>query len=111
MEEEGKIKNKWIPLILNDDWSDVSNVSKKIEEMGIKVEPVGGYSIIFRSDDSGEVSKKLSKAYGSDHHFTFFLPTDKKTALSICFREEIKKCKKDLLYSIYTSIRTLKDNV
>lgn len=111
MAEEEKKKKKWIPLILNDDWTDVSNVSKKIEEMGIKVEPVGGYSLIFRSDDSGEVNKKLSKAYGNDHHFAFFLPTDKKTARSICFREEIKKCKKDLLYSIHDSIRTLKDKI
>lgn len=110
MKEEKK-KKKWIPLILNDDWSDIPNVSKKIEEMEIKVEPVGGYSLILRADDSGEVSKKLIRAYGGDHHFRFFLPTDKKKARSICFREEIKKCKKDLLYGIYDSIRTLKDKI
>lgn len=30
-----------------------------IKDMGIKVEIVGGYSLIFRADDSEEVSKKL----------------------------------------------------
>lgn len=111
MAEEEKKKKKWIPLILNDDWADISNVSKKIEEMGTKVEPVGGYSLIFRSDDSGEVNKKLCKAYGGDHHFRFSPPTGKKIARSICFREEIKKCKKDLLYSIYDSMRMLRDKI
>lgn len=109
MAEKGKKKKKWIPLILNDDWADIPNVSKKIEEIGIKVETVGGHSLIFRSDDSRDMNKKLSEAYGSDHRFTFFLPTDKKTARSICFREELKKCKRDLLYDIHDSIRTLID--
>ena len=68
-----------------------------------------------KSDHMAEEEKKKKKwiplILNDDHHFTFFLPTDKKTARSICFREELKKCKRDLLYSIYTSIRTLKDNL
>lgn len=108
---EEKKKKKWIPLILRDDWADIFNVSKNIKEMGIKVEIVGGCSLIFRADNSEGVGKKLSKLYGGDHHFGFFLPTGKKIARSICFREEIKKCKKDLLYSIYDSMRTLRDKI
>lgn len=106
-----KEKKKWISLILKDDWADIYIVSTDIKKMGIKVECVGGYSLIFRADDSEEVSKKLKKLYGSDHHFGFFLPTGKKIARSICFREEIKKCKKDLLYSIYDAVRTLRDKI
>lgn len=106
-----KEKKKWIPLALRDDWADVYVVSTDIKDMGIKVECVGGFSLIFRADDSEGVGKKLSKLYGSDHHFAFFLPTGKKIARSICFREEIKKCKKDLLYSIYDAVRTLRDKI
>lgn len=106
-----KEKKKWIPLTLRDDWADIFNVSKDIKKMGIKVEIVGGFPLIFRADNSEEVNKKLKKLYGSDHHFAFFLPTGKKIARSICFREEIKKCKKDLLYSIYDAVRTLRDKI
>ena len=106
-----KEKKKWIPLAIKGDWADIFNVSKDIREMGIKVECVGGFSLIFRADDSEGVSKKLSKLYGGGHHFAFFLPTGKKIARSICLREEIKKCKKDLLYSIYDSMRMLRDKI
>lgn len=110
MKEEKK-KKKWIPLALRGDWAKIFDVSKDIKKMGIKVEIIGGYSLIFQADDSEEVNKKLSKLYGGDHHFRFFLPTEKQIARSICFREEIKKCKKDLLYSIYDSMRTLRDKI
>ena len=110
MKEEKK-KKKWIPLILRDERADVYIVSTDIKKTGIKVEIIGGYSLIFQADDSEEVNNKLSKLYGGDHHFRFFLPTGKKIARSICFREEIKKCKKDLLYSIYDSMRTLRDKI
>lgn len=108
---EEKKKKKWIPLALRDDWADIFNVSKDIKKIGIKVEIVGGCSLIFRADGYEEVGKKLKKLYGGGHHFAFFLPTEKKIARSICFREEIKKCKKDLLYSIYDSVRTLRDKI
>lgn len=110
MAEEEK-KKKWIPLVLRDDWAGIFDVSKDIKKMGIKVECVGGFSLIFQADNSEGVGKKLKKLYGGDHHFAFFLPTGKKIARSICFREEIKKCKKDLLYSIYDSVRTLRDRI
>lgn len=108
---EGKEKKKWVPLILNDDWANISIVVKEIEGMGIKTEIIGDSSLIFQAKSSSEVKKKIKELYGSDHHFGFFFPVDKKTARSICFREEIKKCKRDLLYSLYDSIRTLRDKV
>lgn len=108
---DGKEKKKWIPLILNDDWADISIVAKEIEKMDIKVEIIGEYSLIFQSKSSSDVEKKVKELYGSDHHFGFFFSVEKKKARSICFREEIKKCKKDILYGLYDAIRTLRDKV
>lgn len=106
-----KEKKKWVPLILNDDWANVSNVAEEIEKMNIKTEIIGNFSLIFQAKSSSDVQKKMKGLYGGDHHFGFFFPVEKKTARSICFREEIKKCKRDLLYSLYDAIQTLIDKV